>query len=426
MRRTDLLLSLAAVLSAGAYLTGNTAPALIAAGVMGYYTMARLSFNPEISVERKIPERGTELEPLKASIRIKNLSKVPYRLRVSEESEFVFARDIETRLKPGETKLLQHTIVPQKKGYIPLNGRIVIEDEPGFFYKEIPLKEEKLLVLPSTKSIREALKVKRQVEAMTEVERALGIGLETQDFKEIREFHPGDDVRRIDWKSTSRLGELMVKEFYRESLSEIYLLINVEGKFRRELKNTKVDYLILITAQLVEYFRRFGYRINGVAYDDRGIVKLVPNPKDGRSFTGELKLEPRKGIPPIKAASLEKESNLSRKLIPFLRKATPSGPVRAALKVEPDSYVVIVDDIGLHPRELLKAINVLEKKGSNVAILYPNPVLFVDKQNLNEERIELLYRRYTERRELMKKLMGKAKIIEVGPRDLIPKVVEKL
>ena len=426
MKRTDLLLSLAAVLSAGAYLTGNITPALIAAGIVGYYSMARLSFNPKIEVERRIPERGTELEPLKAGIRVRNLSKIPCRLRITEESEFVFARDVEVKLKPGETRALQQTIVPQRKGYIPLRAKVIFEDEPGFFYEELSLKEEKLLVLPSARSIREALKIKRQVEAIAEVEKALGIGLETLDFKELRDFRPGDDVRKIDWKSTSRLGELMVKEFYRETLSEIYLLINVDRKFRRELRNLKVDYLVLITAQLVEYFRRFGYMVNGIAYDEDKIVKLVPNPRSGKSFIGELKLAPQRGIPPIKAASLERESSLSRRILSLRRRVYTSGPVRAALKVEPNSYVVIVDDIGLHPREILKAVNILEKRGSTVVVLYPNPVFFVSKSDLNGERLELLYRRYMERKKLMKKLMGKAKIIEVGPKDLIPKVVGKL
>ncbi|WP_461866749.1 DUF58 domain-containing protein [Thermococcus sp.] len=426
MKRTDLLLSLAAVLSAGAYLTGNITPALIVAGILGYYSMARLSFNPKIEVERKIPERGVEFEPLKLSFRIKNLSEITGKLRINEESEFIFARDIKVRVKPGENKLLEQIIIPHRKGYIPLKGKVIFEDELGFFYEEIPLNEEKLLVLPSARSIREALKIKRQVEAIAEVEKALGIGIETLDFKELREFHPGDDVRKIEWKSTSRLGELIVKEFYRETLSEIYLLINVDRKFRRELKNLKVDYLVLITAQLVEYFKKFGYRINGIAYDDDRIVKLVPNPRDGKTFIGKLKLAPQKGIPPLKATSLEKDSHLSKKILSLKRRVYTSGLVRAALKVEPNSYVVIVDDIGIHPREILKAVNTLEKKGSTVVVLYPNPVFFMSKNDLNEERLELLYRRYMERKKLMKKLMGKAKIIEVGPKDLIPKVVGKL
>ncbi|WP_461865004.1 DUF58 domain-containing protein [Thermococcus sp.] len=426
MRRTDLLLSLAAVLSAGAYLTGNILPALLAAGIMGYYSTARLSFNPKVEVKREIPERGTELEPLKARLMVKNLSETGGRLRIKEESEFVFARELEVSIMPGEAKLLEQTIVPQRKGYIPLKGKVIFEDEPGFFYEEIQLDEEKLLVLPSARSIREALKVKRQVEAIAEVEKALGIGLETLDFKELREFHPGDDVRKIDWKSTSRLGELMIKEFYRETLSEIYLLINVDRKFRRELRKVKVDYLVLITAQLVEYFRRFGYRINGIAYNDGGIVKMVPNPRDGKSFIGELKLAPRRGLPPIKAASLEGESLLSRKILSLRRRVYTSGLVRAALKVEANSYVVIVDDIGLHPREILKAAGILRKGGSNAVVLYPNPVFFMGKDELDEEKLELLYRRYLERKKLMRKLIGKVKIIEVGPKDLIPKVVEKL
>ena len=33
------------------------------------------------------------------------------------------------------------------------------------------------------------------------------------DFVELREYEPGDEVRHIDWKSSSRSGKVLVKKF---------------------------------------------------------------------------------------------------------------------------------------------------------------------------------------------------------------------
>jgi uncharacterized protein (DUF58 family) len=54
----------------------------------------------------------------------------------------------------------------------------------------------------------------------------IGYGVE---FDQIREYHPGDDVRFIDWKSSSRLNKLLVKECLEERNRQIVLAIDVSG-----------------------------------------------------------------------------------------------------------------------------------------------------------------------------------------------------
>ncbi len=98
------------------------------------------------------------------------------------------------------------------------------------------------------------------------------------------------------------------------------------------------------------------------------------------------------------------------------------------MKVESGgAYVLMVDDLGLHPGEIIKASRILDRKGAKAVLLYPpNPVLFMSKKDLTKEKLETLYRAYRERKEMMKRVIGWIKVIEVGPRDLLPKVVRKL
>lgn len=428
MKPAEVILSLAAVVSATAYLLASPAVALIGVVLMAYYALARLSFEPRVRVSRRFPARGTEKEPLKAEIHIENDSPIPGVLKIRETSEKAFAKDLRVELKPGERRYVTQTIVPQSKGRVDLKGKAEFEDALGLFKEDVKVEEHGgITVFPSPGSIGEAMKERRQVEALAEAEKALGIGAETLDFEELREFMPGDDIIRVDWKATSRLQTLIVRVFKRETLADVYLLINVAKEFRREMRPGRIDYLVLITSQLTAYFKHFGHAIKVIAYDDSGVVKVIENASDPLKVVLELGLKGERGLPQITPSRLSpKRSSLGR-TVSKLRKGTEaSGPVAAAMKVESGAYVLMVDALGLHPGEIIKASRILDRKGAKAVLLYPNPVLFMSKKDLTKEKLETLYRAYRERKEMMKRVIGWIKVIEVGPRDLLPKVVRKL
>jgi len=427
MKRAEVVLSLAAVVAGTAYLLGSPAAALTGVALMAHYSLARMAFKPKVKVERSLPGRGTEREPVKARVRVENLSGIPGLVRVRETSEKAFAREVRAFIKPGEGKYLEQTVVPQAKGRISLKAEAIFEDELGLFSANFPVIESgEMTVFPSPKSIREAMREKRQVEALAEAERVLGIGAENLEFEELREFLPGDDITKIDWKATSRLQKLIVRVFRKETMADVYLLINLDPGFHRELKTGKTDYLVLIIAQLAAYFRRFGHSVRVIAYDGGRVVKVIDYVHDPFSLVEELGLRSERGLPALRPASVSGGSSLSRLVTKLRGGSEAHGVLRAALKVPAGSYVLMVDDLGLHPGEIMKASRVLQRKGSHAVLLYPNPVFFVDKKGLTEGDIEILYNAYRERKELMKMVMGWVKVIEVGPRDLLPAVVRKL
>ncbi|MCQ2736060.1 MAG: DUF58 domain-containing protein [bacterium] len=49
------------------------------------------------------------------------------------------------------------------------------------------------------------------------------------NFSDVREYYPGDDVRRIDWNVTSRLGKPYVKEFIEERERTIMIAVDVSA-----------------------------------------------------------------------------------------------------------------------------------------------------------------------------------------------------
>ncbi|NJE30310.1 DUF58 domain-containing protein [Thermococcus sp. 18S1] len=427
MKRAEVVLSLAAVAGATAYLTGSPAGALVAAMMMAHYALARLGFTPDVRIVRELPAKGMEKEPVKARIEVINESNMGGTLHIAETSEKLFARGLKIPLRPGERKYLEQTIVPQSKGRVRPKARAVFEDPLGLFRKEFPVDEHgEMTVLPSLRSIREAMRERHHVEALAEAEKALGVGAEVLDFEELREFLPGDDISKIDWKATSRLQTIIVRVFKRETLSDIYILVNVDGKFRREIKRGKIDYLVLIITQLTAYFRKFGHTVRVVAYDDAGVVGVIEHAADPLIVTSKLDLREEKGLPPLRPASPSPASSIGKLALKLRRGSTATGVVKAAMGIEPGAYVVMVDDLGLHPGEIIKAARILRRKGNKAVLIYPNPILFADRKGLGERELESLYTAYRERKRVMRKVMGWINVIEVGPGDVLPKVVRRL
>ena len=52
---------------------------------------------------------------------------------------------------------------------------------------------------------------------------------EGSQFYSLREFLPGDSLRKVNWKATARTGELMVNETEREDIIDIFLLLDARG-----------------------------------------------------------------------------------------------------------------------------------------------------------------------------------------------------
>jgi uncharacterized protein (DUF58 family) len=115
----------------------------------------------------------------------------------------------------------------------------------------------------------------------------------TAHASSVREYVPGDPLKRIHWPTTARRGELMVKEFDRDPQTEIWLFLDLQANVHFEKKSLEpayddpdqwmigrrpefhlppstLEYSISITASLAHYFlaqkRAVGFVSAGRAY----------------------------------------------------------------------------------------------------------------------------------------------------------------
>jgi uncharacterized protein (DUF58 family) len=57
----------------------------------------------------------------------------------------------------------------------------------------------------------------------------------TPNVSTIRDYQPGDSFNRIHWRSTARIGQLMVKEFELDPTAEVYLVLDMHERVQQIL-----------------------------------------------------------------------------------------------------------------------------------------------------------------------------------------------
>jgi uncharacterized protein (DUF58 family) len=114
------------------------------------------------------------------------------------------------RVGAGERRAIAYRCEIHRRGRARFDGTIVSTRFPfGLFEKSrfIPLKDE-IIALPR----RIKIEVPLPSTSLGEGETSRAIQGAGQEFRELREMVYGDDPRRIDWRSTARLGRPMVRE----------------------------------------------------------------------------------------------------------------------------------------------------------------------------------------------------------------------
>ena len=102
------------------------------------------------------------------------------------------------------------------------------------------------------------------------------------EFDEVRQYHPGDDVRTIDWNVTARTGEPYVKSFIEERELTAMLAVDVSGSGDFGTRNRFKRELAVELAAVMSFAATTNNdRVGLLLFTDR-VESLVP-PRKGRS-----------------------------------------------------------------------------------------------------------------------------------------------
>lgn len=107
------------------------------------------------------------------------------------------------------------------------------------------------------------------------------------DLAEVREYQPGDEVRRIDWNVTARMNRLFVRQYLEERELTAWLLVDLSPSMafgtRRRLKRELAVEFAGVAAYIIT---RHGDKVGAMAFPSAG-VPIVP-PRTGRRHTLRL------------------------------------------------------------------------------------------------------------------------------------------
>jgi uncharacterized protein (DUF58 family) len=168
-------------------------------------------------------------------------------------------------VQAGDSLMIRVECSFRRRGLYPLSGFEVRTDFPfGFFTRGRRLGAEGgITVYPAQRQLKELFQAYPFLQGADRRQRkGTGIGLYN-----IRDYHPGDDARRVHWKATGKLSRLMVKEFIREEDSpfEVAFSTRLPGQDNSLLDSfeTAVAYI----ASLVRYYWQeevsFSFRSEG-------------------------------------------------------------------------------------------------------------------------------------------------------------------
>lgn len=168
------------------------------------------------------------------------------------------------------------------------------------------------------------------------------------DFAEHRQYQPGDDLRRIDWKAYARTDRFYVKEYEADTNAGVLFALDVSGSmdYASGAVN-KFAYARMLVAALAWLTQRQGDRVGLATFSDRLIEMIPPS-------TRHLQM-----------------------LFHALGRAKPTGEGKLPLAIDRvadvatrPGIVVLVTDCYDEPSALGRSVDVLRARGHDVLLFH--------------------------------------------------------
>ena len=98
------------------------------------------------------------------------------------------------------------------------------------------------------------------------------------EFSEVREYVPGDDVKRIDWNVSARHNSLFVKEFVEENELNIYLILDLSESNNFGFIKSKLDLSFEVAVSLMFLALKNNDKLGLGIFTDK-LEKFIPSKK---------------------------------------------------------------------------------------------------------------------------------------------------
>jgi uncharacterized protein (DUF58 family) len=177
--------------------------------------------------------------------------------------------------------------------------------------------------------------------------RAKGFSVE---FEEHREYSPGDEIRRIDWKALGKFDRYFIKEYEDETNLRAYLLLDASASMNYASDGiTKFDYACTLTASLAYLILKQQDAAGVVTFSNR-IENFVP-PRAKRDYLVQI-------LHALENRGPAGETNVAKILDEI------------AGQIKRRGLVVLVSDLLDEPEAILKGLRQFRFKGNDVIVFH--------------------------------------------------------
>ncbi len=217
---------------------------------------ARIWEHETVAIETTIENRGLRVELVHVT------DPLPPGLRLVDGTT-----EAVRELAAGEAVQLR-CAAEARRGVYPLPAvRVEAEDLLGYatWNDDLPCSAP-LVVVPRFETISGiAISPRRTLpQSGTARSRRGGVGIE---FFGTREYRPGDEMRRINWKAAARLDELVVTEFEEERAADVAVVLDVRDRaYRGQGATDLLDHAARAAASLCQTFLAQGHRVGLLMY----------------------------------------------------------------------------------------------------------------------------------------------------------------
>jgi uncharacterized protein (DUF58 family) len=234
----------------------------------------------DIKVDRQIvPDETLGDEDIRVESRVQNLtgsSLANLEIREALDNRITPLKGSNkglSSIKPhGESRLCFEFPCPPRSSYEIGPTIVSVRDPFGFYLVEEEFGPGTLTVMPKPERLAGAQLRPRHVGPWPGVvpSKVLGFGTE---FYSMREYVPGDDPKRINWKASARHNSLILNETEAERVTDVMVVLDTDvtvfGPAEGEMFEREVRAAASITSQLLKQGNRVGLVLQG---EERGSI----------------------------------------------------------------------------------------------------------------------------------------------------------
>lgn len=241
-----------------------------------------------ISAQRILPEKLSNGDENPVKIDIRNNYSFKVNVNVIDEIPFQFQkRDflIKKQIESGKNSFFQYILKPKERGEYSFGAlNVYASSRLSFVAKRFKFQKDAMLAAyPSFIHLRKYELMALQNEFLLGgIKKIRKLG-HTMEFEQIKEYVPGDDIRTVNWKATSKANRLMVNQFQDEKAQRIFMIIDKGRTMKMPFKGLSLlDYSINSSMALSHIILKKGDRAGMMTFSKKGENKVAADNKSGQ------------------------------------------------------------------------------------------------------------------------------------------------